>query len=187
MSLQSGTKLVVLLMCLAVALGVYSWWNRYESAHRATQFWGPDNARLIVEDGEVEAMLLQFDPNGSEPASLETLPILPGYSVLSSVDLSDARGMVHLRFALTSDSNYLWDVQLANLVGWKWALRFAQEGREMTVLFTDDFETLGKLMSDSGNVELIACQPMAETLQEYFLSLGLTRDTAIKGASNPSE
>ena len=175
--MQSGSKLVVVLAVLAVALGAVSWWNRYETAHRVTEFWGPENARLIVEPGEVEASLIKFDVRSGE-TTLEPLAGLSGYSVVSRADLSQAPGMAHLRFALTSDSNYNWEDQQSELVTWKWAFRFSGEGRELVVLFDEDFETLGKLSVDSDEVEIRSCQPMAETLQQYFSSMELPKAPA---------
>lgn len=165
--MQSGTKLVLLLSSLALALGVVSWWNRYSSAHRATEFWGPENARLIVEPGEVEALLLAEDKESevSNPASP-----LAGYSVDSRADVSKAPGLAHLRFALTSDSNYTWGEQPGRVGPWKWAFRFSGEAGSVLVFFTEDFETLGKLAEQSSSVEVVSCEPMAETLREYFLA-----------------
>ena len=166
----SGSKLVVTLGCLAFALGLASWWYRFESAHRATQFWGSEAASLIVEPGSVEAIGLQAQ-NGRTGG--EWIPQLEGYLIVSRTDLSDARGMVHLRHALVTDTNYLWNETAMPTVLWRWALQFQEADDSVLVLFSTDLATLGKLTSDSPTVEVISCQPMAETLKQYFAHLGL--------------
>lgn len=172
---RSGTKLVVALASLALVLGVASWWYRFESAHRASQFWGPEAAELIVEPGQVEALTLQPAAEGEQGAA-DLLPQLGGeYVVVSRLDFTGARGAVHLRHALTSDSNYVWDQSAAAPAEWRWALRFHDADRQLLVLFTADLATLGKLAADSPSVEAISCQPMAETLQSYFTALGWTK------------
>jgi hypothetical protein len=171
---QSGTKLVVALASLALALGVTSWWYRYESAHRATQFWGSAVAELIVESGPVEAFTLQPAGEGEPPAE-DLLPQLGGeYAVVARLDLTKARGTVHLRHALTSDSNYVWNQAAATPATWRWALRFHDAERQVLVLFTADLATLGKSATGSPSVEAISCEPMAETLRQYFAAIGLT-------------
>ena len=170
---QSGTKLVVVLGGLALALGAGSWWYRFESAHLATTFWGPEAAELIVEPGQVDALTLQPAAEG-EPQAAELLGQLDlKYRVESRLDLTGARGLVHLRHALSSDSNYVWNQTAAAPVAWRWALRFHDAERQVLVLFTADLATLGKLVPGSSPVELISCDPMAETIQRYFAALGL--------------
>jgi hypothetical protein len=152
-------------------LGAGSWWYRYQSAHRATQFWGPASAELIVEPGQVEALTLQ---HAAQPQSGQGLPQLGNeYAVTARQDLTKARGTVHLRHALASDSNYVWDQPAATPAKWRWALRFHDADRELLVLFTSDLATLGKATADSPSVEAISCEPMAETLRQYFAALGL--------------
>jgi hypothetical protein len=170
----SGSKLVVALVSLAVALGVFSWWHRYESAHRTTQFWGPEAAELILEPGPVEALTLQPAAEGELPPTDLPLLLDGEYTVAASLDLTKARGTVHLRHALTSDSNYVWDQATTTPDTWRWALRFHDADRQLLVLFTADLETLGK-SADGTKLETISCQPMAETLQSYFEAIGLVK------------
>ena len=157
----------MLLATLAVVLGVFSWWNRYNTAHRVTEFWGPELARVLVEQGEVEA--IEIRPI-SESAILEPFSPLPDYEIQSRCDLSSARGMVHLRFALTSDSNYHWDAEVQEPGRWKWAFRFTDENRDLDlyVLFDEEFTTLGKLTATNSSVAVVSCEPMTETLRQYF-------------------
>ncbi len=171
---QSGSKLVVVLGSLALALAAASWRYRFETAHRSTQFWCPEAAQLIVEPGQVVALGLQSSAEGEKRAA-DLLPLLgDAYTVVSRLDLTNAPGMVHLRHALTSDSNYVWGQSAAAPAAWRWALRFQDADRQLLVLFTADLATLGKSATNSSPAEVISCQPMAETLQQYFTALGLS-------------
>ena len=62
-------------------------------------------------------------------------------------DLSKAPGLAHLRYALTTDSNYVWTEHAESdmrSLG-EWAFRFARESRsELCVLFDE------KILRDSG-------------------------------------
>lgn len=171
---QSGTKLVVGLCGLALALGVIAWWYRFETAHRATQFWGSTAAELITESSHVLGLKLKLasgpvdrDPNGGAVALSSR-----EYETPIRKDLTDARGMVHLRHALLSDSNYLWSEHPLAPDKWRWMLKFSQGDRYVRVLLNEDFVILGKMVNSS-SIETVSCQPMAESLREYFRALGL--------------
>src|SRR5262245_471220 len=83
---QSGTsgKLVILgVVAIATVAAAASWWFRYKATHRAAEFWGSEDARLIRDAPIVEMY---------EPAR----------------DISAARGLVHLRNALLEDRSFQW-------------------------------------------------------------------------------
>jgi hypothetical protein len=96
------------------------------------------------------------------------------YRVLPK-NMTQSPGMVHLRNSILSDRNYLWeksvDESLKNGEGWRYCLQFAGDGRTATLLFTDDFAVLGRLNQRGDNLRCVDCQPMAETLREYFASI----------------
>jgi hypothetical protein len=170
---QSGTKLVIAIGGFALTLGAVSWWYRYETAHRVTQFWGPEAAELIEERSNVLGLMLEAVPEG-DPTTEDAGTIFDHrrYSTPLRVNLTNARGMVHLRHALMTDSSYLWIKQPVAPSSWRCALKFHKNNRYVFVLLNEDFTTLGKSV-DSLPVEIISCQPMAETLREYFGALGL--------------
>ncbi len=170
---QSGTKLVIAIGGLALALGAVSWWYRFESAHRATQFWGAEAAELIEEPSEVLGLKLESVPEENEvPEDAGIEFDHRHYATLLQIDLTEARGMVHLRHALMTDSSYLWMKRPKVPSTWRWMLKFSQGDHYVLVLLSDDLATLGKSINSSP-IEVISCQPMAETLREYFAALGL--------------
>lgn len=156
---NSGTKLVISLGALALLLGAVSWWYRYEAAHRASQFWGPEVSRLIAESEGFEAQAWG-------PAS--------GPDAGESTDLSHARGQAHLRHALMSDRNYVWS-ELPNPeeITWHWGLRFYEGDREATVWLSEDLAVIGRSNSETEAIVAYSCQPMTASLEQYFQELGL--------------
>ncbi len=170
--MHSGSKLVLGIFGLALAAGILSWWYRYEAAHRSTTFWGPNFAELIARPSDVTG----FELRGAMEESADTLGVLSqDYERLNVKDLTQARGLVHLRNSILNDGNYRWqepvDESVKNGKGWRYGLQFAGNGRTATLLFTDDFAVLGRLNQRGDNLRTVACQPMAETLREYFTSI----------------
>lgn len=167
---NSGTKLVLALVAMAVLLGVVSWWYRYEAAHRASQFWGPEASRLIAESRGFEVLVESSD------GKRET------------VDLSNARGQAHLRHALLSDRNYAWETPLTDsAIPWHWRLRFHEGEQEASVLLSENFHQIGKINAASGAVTSHSCEPMTVSLRQYFEALGLVDKSPAVGASNSEE
>jgi hypothetical protein len=164
--MQSGTKLVLGIFGLALAAGVLSWWYRYEAAHESTTFWGPHFAELIANPSNVSAFALEATTESSDEAfSILEKP----YSPVDRKDITQTPGMVHLRNAILTDTNYHWDHEIEN-DDWRWCLEFVGDGRKATILFNEDFTILGRMNQRADQVRVVDCQPMAETLREYFKS-----------------
>ena len=118
----------------------------------------------------MEAFRLEAIGESTEADEAKPISPLKGYTVVSQTELSKAPGLAHLRFALTTDSNFDWNDQPENIGPWNWAFRFGGGDGEVLVLFNEDFDTLGKLTEESKSVEVVSCRPMAETLRDYFLA-----------------
>jgi hypothetical protein len=163
---NSGTKLVVVLLLLALGLGAISWWYRYEASHQASQFWGAEASHLIAESEGFQAR-----HQGVGLAAGEVVPGVPG----EVTDLSQARGQTHLRHALMSDRNYDWEAlpDRAVTASWPWQLRFYQGDRETTVWLSGDFCWIAKRNPGSAALVARSCVPMADALHQYFQVLGL--------------
>ncbi len=162
---NSGTKLVLALVAMALLLGAVSWWYRYEAAHRASQYWGPAASRLIAEAEGLE--VFEFVPGESEQRT----------------DLSQARGQAHLRHALLSDRNYEWQKPAQASKDWHWRLRFHEDKRETLVCLSEDLETIGKPDAETA----LSCAPMTASLRQYFEALGLVAKPRVAGASSDAE
>lgn len=165
---QSGNKLVVVLCLLALSAGVVGWSYRYQAAHRTAEFWGPSAGQLI--QGPSKAYFFSV---------LGVLPDAAGVSdsrVLkfdARSDISGARGLSHLRNALSLDRNFLWNKATPiGAVDWAVGLRFSRAEKAVTMVFSRDFRTLGKVNQDRQLVKTVSCAPMSVALTTYFKSLG---------------
>lgn len=176
---NSGTKLVILLVGGAILLGSVSWWYRYGAAHRASQFWGATASRLLAESEGLEG--LRFDPLTGETV------IGSGWASLGeATDLSKVRGQAHLRHALLSDRNYVWDqpIDLASQ-DWSWCFRFYEGPFEAFVLISDDLGAIGKFEPANNSVTGYSCAPLAASLDSYLGSLKLSQ-TADSATESPT-
>ena len=183
---QSGTKLVVFLVGLAVTAGVVSWWYRFEAAHQATMFWGAEASKLIALPAEVEVAelaLIKEETTAGEAEAAEVgeedstrqLELGRRYKLVKTKPLTNARGMVHLRHVLMSDGSYEWDSPVDPAqIDWKWCLRFFEANREALVVLSDDLAAIGRVVEEGeSQVEAYSCRPLTESLDVYFADLGL--------------
>lgn len=93
----SGEKLVVALVALAAALGLFAVWFQWGQTRRCLALLGPEAARRIQTARRVE--LWPLTTEGGRIVATERL------------DVSAAPGLVHLRRGLVEDDNYRWDGQ----------------------------------------------------------------------------
>ena len=110
-----------------------SWWFRYSATHRAAEFWGPQEARLIRDAPVVEFWV--HEP----PGDLETtVAALTGTVVDPEKvrDITAARGLVHLRNALLDNRSFNWPpIPPKADVRWGWVLSFRNgSANERTLL-----------------------------------------------------
>jgi hypothetical protein len=178
---NSGSKLILVMCGLALAAAVSGWWSRYAATHRAAEFWGPEAAALLRGPSQVE--LLELDGtvslHGIRWGQANWQDALP---VIAHHNITDAKGLSHLRSALVEDRNYDWD-QLPAREGnfssdtsetdpkWFWALRLTANGHAVTALLSRDFSKLGKLQVGSQAVTWVSCRPLTLPLVTYFKSL----------------
>lgn len=164
---HSGKKLVLGLLAVAMIAGAVSWFYQFESSYEATTFWGSQVAPLIARPSQVE--IRQFVPTVTDSEQLWQPDALG-----EPMDLSKVRGMVHLRRVLMLDSSFNWDKEIeASQIPWKWRLELADANNTALIVLADEFQAIGVLESDSQQVRVVDCQPMADSLREYFSAIGL--------------
>ncbi len=154
--MPSRGKLVILAMfLLALVMGGYAWWHQRQKGHRSHQFWGGPTALLIRHAAQVQ--LLWLEPAGTEtPARAERLEI-GGQSLAVSGrhEISQARGLVHARYALIEDASFAWDAPRGGCENqWRFALRFVHQGQSATVAFDPDCSQL-LLVGDDRTIKLV--------------------------------
>jgi hypothetical protein len=186
----SGKILVLTTFAIGLAMAGGAWWYNYQQSRLTAEFWGRQNAALIVGGQKVEFIELDepFDP-AEEPETAadtpgdeasdepddradETNELLAGREVLRSVEITAKPGGVHLRHALTYDENFSWsEEQSEPLVGvsdWKYALRFTKGEQAAIVLFTADFTRLGRLDEEERGIAVLPCPRLGPVFMTYL-------------------
>lgn len=91
-----GGRIVVGLVLLAAALAAFAVWFQWNQTRRCLALYGADRARVIQTARRVELWRLELDPQSGRPL------------VAERQDISQARGLVHLRRGLVEDANFSW-------------------------------------------------------------------------------
>jgi hypothetical protein len=175
----SGKLVIVVISLLALAAAGASWLFRYTATHRAAAFWGPQGSVLIREAELVELFDLGGTANDGESSDRASRIVLgdDAYVILRRLDISTARGLVHLRHALLDDRSFTWpsrdDIPSAD---WRWGLRFSMRGSgpfvlEQTVWFTSDCRLMSVEGHRGGTGRSISCEPIAGGLITIFTEL----------------
>ncbi|MBX3431762.1 MAG: hypothetical protein KF847_00290 [Pirellulales bacterium] len=174
----SGKHVVVSIFALALAMSGWAWMHHYNATRRMAGFWGAGSANLLVRGDEVDAYRLE--PGAASPAEGAYPHWPPAFGGLlegdavAHVDLAEAKGLIHLRHALTQDGNYDWDAPAVDgAPRWGLALRFSNFEAVAWVLLSDDLAVLGKPAADGSSVSTLPCPKMAPVLREYFEDVGV--------------
>lgn len=145
---KSGKRLILGVLAIGLAAAAASWWFRYSATHRAAQFWGPQAAELLRDAPHVT---LRTDASTDVPG-----------------DISNAKGLTHLRAALLEDASYDWSAAGPADTNWSNSLVFeTSEGAEprVVVMFSPDFNWTA---NGSAAKHAVSTSPIAKGLQEFF-------------------
>ena len=116
---QPGSLIVAAILLMAVGLAGFAVWFQWNQTRRCLAFFGPEIATAIQSAPRVEAWRLSRETTAGR--GLAT----------SARDVSQARGLVHLRHGLVEDSNYAWATPPAGrrpTGSWDVALAFFSRG-----------------------------------------------------------
>lgn len=128
---RPGSLLVLGLLGLAVGLASFAVWFQRTQTVRCLSLFGPEIATAIQAAPRVEAWRLSSSVDGE------------GVVATSRADVSQARGLVHLRHGLVEDANYRWSPAAAGRRpsdSWDVALAFyptADAARPQAILAFD--------------------------------------------------
>jgi hypothetical protein len=157
---SSGKLLIAAMLLAALAAAAASWWFRYSATHRTVEFWGPEAAVLLRDAPHVALRSYDQGTNTDVTSAKST-----------SHDISNARGLVHLRTALLEDSSYDWSAKTAVDSDWKSSLVFeVTAGAEprLVILFSPDFNWAANGSSDAMPQPVVCCKPISDGLKTFF-------------------
>ena len=148
---NNGKLVIGAIFFVALAAAVSSMVVRYQATRRILQFWGTETVALVSAAPTVEA--LRLGSAGGEQ------------NVTERVDISHARGLVHLRQALLDDRSFAWDErEEPGKPDWSYGLRFGDDSKSVTLVFTADFRQASR--SDSPSI--VSSAPIAKGLATLF-------------------
>ena len=125
-----GKLVIVLMLLVGVVAATLAWWYHATSNRRILEFWTPSVARRIAQAPHVEAWELAVGGQTGQP---------PQTAPLRKRDVSTARGVSNIRYALVQDSTFDWESPAGKTRGaWKYALRFDDGQRASVLLFDAD-------------------------------------------------
>jgi len=115
---RPGTLLVLGILALAAGLASFAVWFQWSQTKRCLAFFGPQVAAAIQAAPRVEVW--RVGPSGASGTLVAT----------ARADVSQSRGLVHLRHGLVEDSNYEWSAAAARRspASWDVALAFFDPG-----------------------------------------------------------
>ena len=150
--MSNNGKLVVLgIFFVALGAAAFGMLFRYQATRRTLQFWGSENVAMVADAPVVEAV--RFGPEGQEQA------------VAEQVDISGARGLVHLRQALLEDRSFDWDEPAArDEPVWSYGLRFRDGTSSVMLVFSSDF----RRAQQAGSPASVSTAPIAAGLATVF-------------------
>jgi hypothetical protein len=144
-----------------------SWWFRYSSTHQAAKFWGVETASLI-RDASVVTFSTFSERVSNQGAKFDSAA---DHSFADEPqvrhDVTEARGLVHLRNALLESHNFNWPSQRASTtMRWKHALVFTDSatGHSVCILFSPESKLVASLETNSE----LSFEPMAAGVAEMF-------------------
>jgi hypothetical protein len=97
----AGTLVVAAVIALGAGLGIYNWWFQYDSARQIHAKWGTLALARIARSPRAE-LLVFYSSQGDVRNGAERQR--------SAFDITTAKGVTNLRYALGHDSSYEWPV-----------------------------------------------------------------------------
>jgi hypothetical protein len=152
--MNQGKIIVGIALVLGICAGLAGYWWNYRVGHRALKFYGTEAARLIRLAPKVE--YLEYVP-ATQAGQASTWPV--------KADLSQARGLIHLRNAILSDDQYNWNGTLS-IVSEKFALRFSDNSESRTLYF--DLEHGIVHVHEKDTPEMLFLGPLAKSLEQFL-------------------
>lgn len=141
--MPSGQVVVLGILGVALSATGYAWLHHRGQGQHSLDFWGSENALLVRRAQSVRVDRLEhvpLDEQTKEPSPTRTKGDVleidsEKYVVTASRDISEAKGLIHCRQALIFDPTYDWDQSPTRQGEWQYALRFANNNKELVVLF----------------------------------------------------
>jgi hypothetical protein len=158
-------------MALALVVALATVWYNAGQQQRCRQLWGTDALRLIRHAATVHAW--RVAPAGADKSTAtikETVDEVvrfrdADWRLFERREISEARGLSHIRQALSHDRVFDWDRADADEpVIWQYAMRFTGADGRATLLFSFDPPCVAQVE----NAAIASIAPAAEGFQAFL-------------------
>jgi len=137
--MQRGKILILAIAGIAISMASYTCWHHYRKGYHALQMWGSADGTLIRHARQVRLIKLGSGYAESQENQSELGKLRVGqkdFPVVGTQDISLVRGLVHARHPLIVDRSFDWDRKITTVPAkWDFALEFADQGQQVTVIF----------------------------------------------------
>ncbi len=149
----SGKLVIVAILAIAFAAAGTSWLFRYSATNQTARYWGPEGLQLIRD---AQKVFIQRSPPKT-----------------GRVEISQARGITHLRNALLEDRSFNWASNTIGETELEWVLTFydSETGKFMNIGIADECRVIRGYTLGVNRVQVmqpISCEPIANGLREMF-------------------
>ncbi len=172
-ALDRGKLVVLFIFGISIVSGVFACWHFYEKGDQAKEFWGTETANLIYHAPKVE--LLKLHVGDDLPADVIEEIDIEGKTraVIVRIDVTNARGLIHLRGALIEDASFEWGKPRGNPIPvWDFVLRFKDEDKQAAIAI----DLPSKRARLIGRDREIGISPIAKGVRELIKRQDVDRD-----------
>ena len=154
---RPGTQVVCGILGIAVCLAAFAIWFQWRQTRRCLDFYGATVARSIQSAPRVELWDLAAGGDLARPEPVHRL------------DVSTARGLVHLRRGLVEDANFAWG-DAAAAPSWDVALAFfnAAAADQPDAVLAFDLDAAGGALAVPGRPGVVGLGRLRTGLQAWL-------------------
>jgi hypothetical protein len=164
-----GKVVIVAIALLAVGASGVSWMYYARLQRRPIELWGSHAAELILRAPTVRAygLVPMADDAREQNSEVQRQFVIAGerYEAADERDISQARGLSHIRQGLIHDRSFAWDEPSGEQRShWQFAVEFADGQDTAAVAF--DFEAKRAALAEADRT--VSIRPVAGAIEGFF-------------------
>ncbi|MGY8768323.1 MAG: hypothetical protein ACKVH8_07840 [Pirellulales bacterium] len=167
--INRGSLLVYGILALATSAGIVTLIFTWSRGNQALEYWGTESAYEIRHAQTIELWTIEpiKEPAlANDPAAWDIASGSKKWKTTQRIDITEARGLVHMRQALIEDASYQWgETDTSCTPEWKHALVFTSKSQPVTLLIDLN---CGQVMQQNKQKTLITSPILKSGLQTVF-------------------
>ncbi len=144
--MNRGKVAIVAILVMGFSLALFAVVYKSWRSARAVEFWGRDTSELMIANQRIELLVLDAQAAASASSAPEDQRVKfanASYPITDRLDVTTARGMLHLPRALLENSSFQFDANPPASPSWAYALKFSKDDRSATILVNPQKQTVG--------------------------------------------